>query len=320
VLADNRVTRTVVIGGSGFIGSRVALGSADDGSEVTVVDVVSPQQDVAASCRVELRDTSTPGSLADVLDDAAVIVIAAAKLAKLCAQDPRAAWAANVDGTRNVLDAAGGSGRRPRIVFLSTGNVYRSPGSHPLTEHAATTDDGLYARSKLLGEQAVAGAAARHGLSAIVLRLFTVYGPGPASGARGHFVAGWMERASNGHPIVVHGTGDQTVDLTHVSDVARACRLAAESPLPDGACRTYNIGGGRETRVRELADWFRAVVPDLEVEHAPFPDSMPRRQFADYTRAGLELGYAPLVDPRAGIDSLLRSRPELAGAGAVGAV
>jgi nucleoside-diphosphate-sugar epimerase len=310
------VTRRIaVVGGCGFIGSRLGIAMSAAGNDVTVLDVAPPPPDLAASCRVETCDVTVPGSLRGALEDADAVYLAAALLAKQCGERPGRAWAVNVAGTSHVLSEIVAAGRRPHVVFLSTGTVYASPAArYPVPEDAQTTARDLYTASKLAAEQIVASAAAAGSFPATLLRLFTVYGPGPASGRRGHFVAGWLERAAADLPLRISGDGTQTIDLTHVDDVVAACRVATSLPGVDGACRVFNVGSGTETRVRDVARWMREVVPSLTVVRVPPRWSAPARQFGDIRRASAELGYSPAVQPEAGIKSLLRERTVVAAA------
>jgi nucleoside-diphosphate-sugar epimerase len=303
------VSASVVVGGSGFIGSRLAQSLARAGEDVTVLDVVPPPDDLSGVRRVESCDLAVPGSLSGAFDEADTVYLAGALLAKRFDEDPRRGFAVNVGGTVHALNEIVAAGRRPRVVFLSTGTVYASPAAHyPVAEDATAGPANAYAHSKLAGEQAVAAAAAAGAFPAVVVRLFTVYGPGPAAGERGHFVAGWISSAVEGRPVTVFGDGEQTVDLTHVSDVVAACTLAASAPIPAGACRAYNVGSGVETRVRDVARWMRDVIPSLEIVSVPPGWRAPGRQHADIRRARAELGYSPRVAPEAGVKALLRER------------
>ena len=113
--------------------------------------------------------------------------------------------------------------------------------------------------------------------------------------------------------MTIFGDGRQTVDLTHVSDVVRACRLATSAPVAAGACRVYNVGSAAESRVRDVARWLGEVLPSLEVVSVPPRWSAPGRQFADIGRATSELAYSPAVAPEAGVKALLRERLDQAG-------
>jgi UDP-glucose 4-epimerase len=303
-MSDRRV---VIVGGSGFIGSRLAVALAKTEAEVVVADRVAPPDDVPPTCEVRLVDVARPGGLDAAVAGAGTIFLLAAQLAKRCEESPAAAWRTNVGGTENVLRSVLETGARPRIVFVSSGSVYSPGAPQPTVEDADTAATSVYAASKLAGEALVRTAAAA-GASAVVLRPFTVYGPGPASGARGHFVADWIERAAAGRFLTVHGDGRQTVDLTHVSDLVAACGLAARLPLATGETRVFNVGSGRETAVAEVAAWIRDVLPAVRIGFAESPRRVPPRQFADLRLARKELGYAPRVAPEQGIKDLLAAR------------
>lgn len=312
----NAGARIVVVGGCGFIGSRLASSLASAGADVTVLDLAPPPPDLVPLCRVEACDVTVRDSLRGALDGADAVYLCAGLLAKRCDEQPERGWAVNVTGTMNVLSEVLGTGRRPRIVFLSSGTVYSSTAArHPVAEDAPTEARDLYTASKLAGEHIVASAAEAGRLRASVLRLFTVYGPGPACGHRGHFVAGWIERVAERGPLTIFGDGEQTVDLTHVDDVVQACRLAATVAITHARCRVYNVGSGTETRVCDVARWMCEARPSLTVTtRVPSTRIALRRQFGDIARARAELGYAPSVRPEEGIASLLDERRERAGA------
>jgi UDP-glucose 4-epimerase len=296
-----------VIGGSGFIGSRQVLALLETGAEVTVLDLAPPPAAFEGCCRSVRIDIALPGALADFMKDVDAVFLTAAKLAKLCDDDPIGGWAVNATGVRNVVGALAANGRCPRVIFTSSGSVYRSPAPvYPIPESAPVEASDTYTAAKIDAERTLEGATRRGLLSAVVLRPFTVYGPGPASGARGHFVADWFDRALTGQPLVMHGDGSQTVDLTHVDDLVQA-GLAALG-LASRSC-ILNVGSGTETTLLELARWMRAVVPTVEIVQAPSRGG-PRRQVADIALANRLLGWQPRIPPYDGITELLRSRVE----------
>jgi nucleoside-diphosphate-sugar epimerase len=296
-----------VIGGSGFIGSRLVGALLETGAEVTVLDLEPPPATLEGCCRSYQVDIAAPGALGSFLADVDAVFLTAARLAKLCAEDPVGGWAVNSTGVRNVVAALAASRRCPRVIFTSSGSVYRSPApTYPTPESAPLEASDTYTGAKIDAERTLERAAHRGLLSAVVLRPFTVYGPGPASGARGHLVADWIERALAGQPLVVHGDGRQTVDLTHVDDLVRA-GLAALG-LATRFC-VLNVGSGTETTLLELACWMHAVVPTVEAVRAPARGGR-RRQFADIALAAQLLGWRPRILPRDGITELLRSRAE----------
>jgi UDP-glucose 4-epimerase len=292
-----------VIGGSGFIGSRLAAALVEIGANVTVLDLEAPPPAVEARCCFDRVDIREPGDLEGSLDRVDAVFLTAGRLAKLCNEDPRDGWAVNALGARNVVNELATNRRRPRVVFTSTGTVYRSPAPvYPTPESAPVEARDTYTASKIDAERTIACAARRGLVSATVLRPFTVYGAGPAAGARGHFVASWIERAVTGQPLVVHGDGAQTVDLTHVDDLVRACLAALNTDLQFSV---FNVGSNTETTILEIAGWICEVLPALEVVSTPSQGG-PRRQFADIRLANQRLGWRPHVRPRDGINELLR--------------
>lgn len=304
----------MITGGCGFIGSRLALALIDAGDDVTALDVAAPPPDLRDRCAIVARDIRDPAALADAFDGADVVVHAAGLLSRDCDANADNGWATNLSGTMHVLDALARSrGANVRIIFLGTGGVYDANHAGALSEDARTKPRTLYAATKLAGEAMVDAAVRRTGATAVVLRLFTVYGPGPASGARGHFVASWLESIARRQPLIVHGSGEQTIDATHVCDVVQAIRLALRAGLPDGACRIFNIGSGHETEVVQIARWLRSVDNSVELCHVPIPTYVASRQLAAIDRARDELGYLPAIEPRAGL--IAYARAVLAGDG-----
>lgn len=279
----------------------------ENGAEVTVLDL-EPLPAALERCCLSYRiDIASPGALGGLLNDVDAVFLTAARLAKLCDEDPVRGWAVNAIGVRNVVAALVAGGQRPRVIFTSSGSVYRSPApAYPTPETAPLEASDTYTATKIDAERTLERAARRGLLSAVVLRPFTVYGPGPASGARGHFVANWIDRALTGQPLVLYGDGRQTVDLMHVDDLVQA-GLAALG-LTSRFC-VLNVGSGTETTLLELVRWMRSVVPTVETVRAPSRGGR-RRQVADLALAAQLLAWRPRILPRQGITELLRSRAE----------
>lgn len=300
-----RGRRIAVVGGSGLLGSRLASALATAGAEVTVIGLREPRLFTGTTSYVR-ADIRIAGSLRDALRATDVVFLFAALLAKRCEEDPADGWTTNVLGMSHCLADVMACGRRPLVIFASSSSVYDvARASVPIAEGAPTLPRGLYAASKLAGEALLQTAAEAGGIPAVVLRPFSVYGPGPASGSRGHFVAAWMEQLVSGQPLTIYGDGLQTVDLTHVDDVAQVCLRVIASPPAAGQCVTWNVGSGVETAVGQVAQWIRELAP-VEVLRVPATRALPRRLLADTTRARVELGYDPRVPAEAGIKDLVR--------------
>jgi UDP-glucose 4-epimerase len=303
-----RAETAVIVGGNGFIGSNLASALRKDGIELTVVDQQPPPPELEGKIEFVHADIAD-SDLECIPENVGTLFLLAAQLAKACSADPIRGWGTNVVGTARILDRLSRRSPGTRVVFTSTGGIYAPAETYPVAETAELRPKGLYALSKAIGEEMVRSFAQAHGRTATILRFFTVYGPGPATGSRGHMVANLIERAETGAPLLIHGDGSQTVDLTHVSDVVGALRGAMRLKLHEGAAPTFNIGSGRETTVQEVAHLIKRHWPSAAIQFQPeMAGYGPRRQLGDISRARAEFGYLPEIDPATGIARLAKHR------------
>src|SRR4051812_19286396 len=125
-MSEQSFGRIAVVGGCGFIGSRLANRAATLGMDVDVLDIASNPPDLDERCRVRFSDVTAPRELEGAFDHSDVVFLLAAKLAKQCDEDPALGWATNVGGVKNVLDELLRIDSRARVVFVSSGAVYDS--------------------------------------------------------------------------------------------------------------------------------------------------------------------------------------------------
>jgi nucleoside-diphosphate-sugar epimerase len=200
----------------------------------------------------------------------------------------RTYFAANVAGTKNLLDAAIKAGSVERFVHVSTTDVYGYPLT-PCDESAPMHDTGLpYNRSKMMGEEAVWQAHREHGLPVTVLRPATIYGP------RGKdFVVEIAKLLRQRLMLLIDG-GHAPGGFTYVDDVAQAMIDAAASTKTMG--RAYNICGETGTTWQEyvcaLADALDCRRPRLSL-HFPAARAMGHAMETPY--GWLRLKHRPLL-------------------------
>ncbi|MEZ5069360.1 MAG: NAD(P)-dependent oxidoreductase, partial [Bacteroidia bacterium] len=216
----------------------------------------------------------------------------------------------NVDGLRNVLQAAASSERRPWVVFASSREVYGQPDRLPVTEDCPLRPVNLYGRSKVAGEQLV-DAARRDSVRACVVRLSNVFG---ATGDHADRVVPAFARAAVlGQPLRVDGA-DHTVDFTHIDDVTRGI-VALTDLLLGGrdAPPPIHFVSGTPTTLGELARMAVAIAGSSSpLRHAPPRDFDVARFVGDPKRARELLGWAPEVRLEDGLTRLLQAfRDEL---------
>jgi UDP-glucose 4-epimerase len=305
------IDRALITGGLGLVGSHIADRLVEHGAdEVIVLDNLSRGRrenlawaEANGNVRVvegDIRDRELVACLAAGAD---VVFHQAALRITRCAEDPRLALDVLLSGTFNVLDAAVRAGVR-KIVAASSASVYGMAQRFPTPEdHNPYSDDTVYGAAKAFNEGLLRSFRSMYGLDYVALRYFNVYGPRmDIHGVYTEVLVRWMERIAADQPPLILGDGHQTLDLVHVADVARANVLAAAT---DVTGEVFNVAGGRETSLAELAGaLLRAMGSDLPTEQAPARAVNPvMRRLADTTRARERLGFEAEV----GLDEGLRS-------------
>ena len=308
-----RGRRVLVTGGAGVVGSHIADRLLDAGvAEVVVLDNFSRGRrsnlaDAAARGRLrivagDLRDRQL---VAEVMRGIDVVFHEAAIRLTQCVEDPRLGLEVMVDGTFNVIEAAA-QARVAKLVAASSASIYGTAEYLPIDEcHPPYTDRTLYGAAKLFGEGLLRAFRDTHGLAAVALRYFNVYGPRmDLTGAYTEVLVRWIERIAAGAAPVIFGDGAPTLDLIHVRDVAAANLLAAECDVVDDV---LNIASGTEISLVELARTLLALMGSpLQPEHAPARTvyTVPRR-LAAIDKAQALLGFAPRVSLHDGLTELV---------------
>lgn len=297
--------RVVLVGGSGFVGTALSERFIQAGHHVIVLDLVAPSQHLSERVDyipIDIRECACR----DAVNDAEHVFILAALLGKRCHEQPRVAWDTNVIGTINIINSLQYLQKKPALYFMSSANVYRiGTNSLPIQESGDVYPNNLYAAGKLIIENALVAAGLAFGLRSARLRPFTIYGPGPAAGSKGHFIANWLEKLRQGVPLTIYGDGHQTTDLVHVSDVANLCCQMIDRDIASPESPVFNVGCGVETSILQIARWFQDAAQDARFAFEPVSRPTPQRSFADIGRARKLLHYHPGISPELGIKALL---------------
>ena len=177
----------------------------------------------------------------------------------------------------------------PKLVYASSSSVYGDTDQLPMREDANCRPVSPYGVTKLAGEQLCRLYFRNHGVPAVSLRLFTVYGPRQRPDMAFHI---FLRALLEGRPLEIYGEGNQTRDFTFVSDIVEGIVLAMQGR--DGA--VYNLGGGscvtllEAIRTLESASGCKAQVKGESVQAGDV-----KHTWADLSLATDELGYAPQV-------------------------
>jgi UDP-glucose 4-epimerase len=306
------MSRALVTGGAGTIGSHVVDLLVQRGSEVVVLDnfVRGRRENLAAALdtgRVtvvdgDIRDAATVRAATEGAD--LVFHLAAIRITQ-CAEEPRLANEVLVDGTFNVLEAAV-QARVRKVVASSSASVYGLADEFPTTENQHPYhNDTFYGAAKAFNEGMLRSFHTMYGLDYVALRYFNVYGPRmDIHGLYTEVLIRWMERIASGTPPLILGDGKQTMDFVHVADIARANLLAADAAVTD---EVFNVACGVETSLGELAGALLAVMgSDLRPEYGPARAvNGVTRRLADTTKAVTELGFKAEIGLHEGLRDLV---------------
>jgi UDP-glucose 4-epimerase len=206
---------------------------------------------------------------------------------------PRPSHDANATGTLNVLEAARRAGGLHTIV-ASSSSVYGANPTLPKSEDLRPQPLSPYAVSKLAGESYALAYQHCYGLPTLVFRFFNVFGPLQAPGhAYAAVVPAFLDAATRGAPLPVHGDGEQTRDFTFVGSVTAVIADALERMVTSG--EPVNLAfGTRRTLNEAIAELERQLGRELHIDrHPPRPGDV-RHSQAD-TRRLSEL--FPHVEP-----------------------
>jgi UDP-glucuronate 4-epimerase len=307
------VTKVLVTGAAGFIGSHLVEALVSQGDEVVGVDNFDGFYPRAMKERNLAEVGARPGFYFwehDMLDvaavrarltpDTVVVHLAAKAGVRPSLADPVGYARANVTGTAAVLEAARQAGVS-RIVFGSSSSVYGDSTPVPFREDAvAVAPVSPYAATKRAGELFLASVAPIYGFRAASLRFFTVYGPRQRPDLAIH---AFTRKMVEGRTLTLFGDGTQARDYTYCQDiiagVLSAIRWTETAPV---GVDTFNLGGNRSISTGDMvAEIAAAVGIEPKIEWAPMQPGDVQRTAADLTKSGSVLGYMPKTPFREGV-------------------
>ncbi len=317
------MTRILVTGGAGYVGSVSVEALLAAGHEAVVLDDLTTGHRTAVPDGATLHvgtyaDRAALVSLLEAERIEAVLHCASRSLVGESIRDPSRYYLDNVAGGVALLEAMRDSGI-DRLVFSSSAAVYGVPDLSPIPEDAPLRPINPYGESKRTFEGALDWYGRAYGLRSVSLRYFNVAGATEWSGEdhdpETHLIPAVLQAVEAGRPVTIFGADYPTPDGTcirdyiHVADLADAHLLALEATAP-GDPRTdgptvFNLGNGDGFSVREIVAAAEAVVG------RPIPYDVGERRVGDppvlvarSTRAAEVLGWRPA---RASLGSMVGS-------------
>jgi len=300
------MTRWLVTGGAGFIGSHLCEALLARGDAVRVLDDLSTgrRENLPPGATLIEGDVADPIAVRDALDGVAgCFHLAAIASVERGVTDWLGTHRANLTGAITVFDAARPT--RMPMVYASSAAVYGDVATVPITEAAERRPLSAYGADKLGCELHARVASHVHGIPTVGLRFFNVYGPrqdphSPYSGV----ISIFCDRVRAGVPIDIFGDGEQTRDFVYVADVV-ATLLAAMRLTPTDA-PVFNVCTGIPTSVLELA----RIIADLagarlDAHHRPPRAGEIRHSTGSPALSRTALGLAEPVLLRHGLGKVL---------------
>lgn len=313
---DVRGKRFVVIGGAGLIGSHtVECLAQEDVGEIVVYDnfvrgTHGNLENTLRDPRVRVFEAGGDICQTDLLNAAlkgadGVFHFAALWLLQ-CYEYPRAAFDVNVAGTFNVLEACVQQGVK-RLVYSSSASVYGDAVEEPMGEDHPFNNQTFYGATKIAGEAMARAFHHRYGLGYAGLRYMNVYGP--RQDYRGAYIAVIMkmlDAVDRGEPLKVYGDGSQAYDFVYVGDCARANLCAMTSDVVD---RFYNVGTGKRTSIKELAQMVNRLTNNPGgIAYEPEGQTFVKNRIGATENAARDIGFRARVELEDGLRELVAWR------------
>ena len=292
------MSKHIVTGGAGFIGSTLVRRLLERGGQVEVIDNFttgreSNLEEVRDRVAIHRADIRRYEEIAPLVEGADVVYhLAAIPSVPRSISEPIPSHETNVNGTFQLLRACAAGGVR-RVFYAASSSAYGETEVLPKVETMRPLPKSPYAAQKLTGEYYASVFASCFGLETVSVRYFNVYGPrqdpsSPYSGVISVFMKALLER----RPPVIHGDGEQSRDFTYVDDVAELTMKAGEAPGVSG--KMYNGGNGDRYTLNEVWATLQKIEGvEIPARYGPPRAGDVRHSQADTAAAVRELGHAP---------------------------
>jgi nucleoside-diphosphate-sugar epimerase len=305
------VSKYLVTGGAGFIGSHIVDRLVQDGHEVRVLDNLATGKmanvehnlDKIEFMEESLTEFDSVKRAVEGVDY--VLHQAAIPSVPRSVADPIGSNHAGITGTLNLLVAARDAGVK-RVVYASSSSVYGNSPTLPKHEKMETHPLSPYALTKLAGEHYLRIFTELYGLETVSLRYFNVFGP--RQDPRSEYAAvipKFITLIARGERPTIYGDGLQSRDFTYVSNNVNANLLACAASGIAG--QVFNIACGERFTLLDLVGAINRILgtsiePILEDER---PGDV-KHSLADISKAREAMGFEPTISFAEGLERLVR--------------
>jgi len=302
------MSRILVTGGAGFIGSNLTEALLKEGHWVRVLDNFSTgkRENLVfdreySSLEIINGDIRDLAICRKVMKDIEVVFHQAAlPSVQRSVEDPLISNAVNVEGTLNILLSSRDTGVK-RLIYASSSSIYGDTPTLPKQEEMPPNPLSPYALQKYIGEHYCRLFSQLYSLETVSLRYFNVFGPKQdPNSIYSAVIPRFIDALLEGHPPIIFGDGEQSRDFTYIDNVVQANLLAMHVDRLNG--EAINIACGKRTSLNQLLailyDIFGSKVSPIYQE--PRKGDV-RHSLADIRKGKQILNYEPNVGIEAGL-------------------
>lgn len=312
------MSRCMVTGAAGFIGSHLCEALLARGHEVVGIDAFIPYypRSFKENNLTGLRENKSftfheadlrTAALHELLHGADVVFHLAAMAGLMKSwSDFHAYSSCNAEGTQRLLDAARDESI-PQFIYVSTSSVYGKEATGP--EDSPLSPFSPYGITKLAGEQLCRAYEANFGLPVTILRYFSVYGPRQRPDMAYHIL---IRALLDGKPFTMFGDGEQTRSNTFVTDGVEATILAFEQ-REQALGEVFNVGGGEIVSLNAVREMLEELIGrKIDIDRKPARPGDQKHTSADIAKIKRTLGYNPVTSVYDGLKAQIEWQRTLA--------
>ena len=309
------MSKIIVAGGTGFIGSQLVKKLIDDNHEVFILDAninyFYPLDEFtiknlewrhnnllkgAKIYKFNLNDINELRRVLDEINASHIINLAALPLAKNAIKDTEDAFSSIILNAKNFMEILRDKKSNAKFIHISSSMIYGDFQKEPNFEEATKDPKEIYGSFKYASEVIVKGYSKIFDINLNIIRPTAVYGP---TDNNKRVIQKFIESALKNETIYANNPESNFLDFTYVEDTAEGikCVTLAETPKNEA----FNISYGKASSILDVINILKEFFPNLKFEAQNKDTFYPKRGSLDISKAKKYTKYLPKTDLKSGI-------------------